>query len=105
MSARHRFVTPFAWEDRNGDDVEARIRVIYSASHGCAPSFDDPGSPDEIDIISIAPVGSEVEIPLALYTDDNLLTECAEDWAAEEIEAQEWRAQCRRDDALMGRWS
>lgn len=101
MSARGRFGTTFVWEDRNGEEVEARIRVLYNFSRGYSATLEEPGSPDEIEIVSIAPVGCEVEIPLALYTDDALLDECAEDYAAMLVEAQEWRAQARRDDLLM----
>lgn len=101
MSERGRLTTTFVWEDRNGDDVEARLRVIYSATRGYPDTWEEPGSPDEIEIVSISPVGSEVEIPLALYTDDQLLDECHTDWIEMQEEAREWRAQSRRDDLLM----
>ncbi|MGJ3630135.1 hypothetical protein AB5I41_31055 [Sphingomonas sp. MMS24-JH45] len=81
--------------------MEARVRVIYSATKGYPDTWEEPGAPDEIKIISIAPIGSEVEIPLALYTDDDLLTDCHADWIEMQEEVREWRAQSRRDDALM----
>lgn len=104
MSSRNRFTTTFVLEDRHGDDVEARIRVIYSVAKGNPDSLEEPGAPDEVEIISIAPVGSEVEIPLALYTDDELLNQCHADWLESREEAREWRAQARRDDLLMERF-
>lgn len=104
MGERNRLTTTFVWEDRHGDDVEARIRVIYSATAGYADTMEEPGAPDEIEIISIAPIGSEIEIPLALYTDDDLLSECHADWLESIEEAREWRAQARRDDLLMERF-
>ena len=102
MAERGRLVTTATWEDRFGEEVEARIRVLYSAHRGYPDSLEEPGSPDEVEIISIAPIGSDVEIPLALYTDDDLLTECHADWCEMIEEAKEWRAQARRDDLLMG---
>lgn len=101
MAERGRLTTTVVWEDRHGDDVEARVRVIYSATNGYSDTWGEPGFPDEIEIISISPIGSEVEILLALYTDDDLLTECHADWVDMQEEAREWRAQARRDDALM----
>ncbi|MGJ3630063.1 hypothetical protein AB5I41_31675 [Sphingomonas sp. MMS24-JH45] len=59
--------------------MEARVTVIYSATKGYPDTWEEPGAPDEIKIISIAPIGSEVEIPLALFTDDDLLTDCHAD--------------------------
>ena len=105
MAERNRLTTTFVWEDRHGEDVEARIRVIYSVAKGYPDSFEEPGAPDEVEIISIAPIGSEVEIPLALYTDDELLNECHADWVESIEEAREWQAQARRDDLLMERFS
>lgn len=104
MGDRGRLTTTVVWEDRHGDDVQARVRVIYSATKGYPDTWEEPGSPDEVEIISIAPIGSEVEIPLALYTDDNLLTECHADWVEMQEEAREWRAEARRDDLLMERF-
>lgn len=101
MADRGRLTTTVVWEDRHCDDVEARVRVLYNATRGYADTWEEPGAPDEIEIISIAPIGSEVEIPLALFTDEDLLTECHADWVEMQEEAREWRAQSRRDDALM----
>ncbi len=101
MTERGRLTTTVVWQDQSGDDVEARVRVIYSATKGYPDTWEEPGAPDEIEIVSIAPIGSEVEIPLALYTDHDLHAECHADWLEMQEEAREWRAQSRRDDALM----
>jgi hypothetical protein len=96
------FWTTLMWHDSTGGEVEARVKVIYSALKGCPPSFYDPGSPDEIEILSITPADGETVIPDHFLTSGELIEECREDWQAEQENAAEWRAQCRRDDALMG---
>jgi len=96
------FYTTLMWHDSRGGEVEAKVRVIYSFLRGSEPSFYDPGSPDEIEILSLQPVDGETVIPEHFLTSEELLSECAADHAAEQENAAEWRAQCRRDDALMG---
>lgn len=84
------------------DDLDYDIRVTYRATKGYADTWEEPGSPDEIEIVSIVCGDPSFVVPDALYEDDGLLLECAEDWAGEIEAAKEWRAQCRRDDAMMG---
>lgn len=93
--------TTLIWHDSTGGECSANVRVTYSRTAGCAPSFDDPGSPDEVEIIKIVADDGE-PVPQRFYTDETLIEECVEHWAADEAEAAEWRAQCRRDDRLMG---
>ena len=101
---RSTFTTTLTWHDNRGGEVETDARVLYSHTRGTAPSFDDPGSPDEIEIITITAPDPSITIPASFYEQQELLDECAEDWAAEQVAAQEWRAQCRRDDLLMERF-
>ena len=89
------------WHDSRGGEVEARVRVLYSFLKGTEPSFYDPGSPDEIEILSIESEDRETVVPDHFLTSEELIAECAQDHDAELENAREWHAQCRRDDALM----
>jgi hypothetical protein len=100
--SRGRFWTTLMWHDSRGGEIGVRARVLYSFLKGSEPSFYDPGSPDEIEILSIEPEDRETIVPEHFLTSDELIAECAEDHAAELENAREWRAQCRRDDLLMG---
>lgn len=83
------------------DDSDYDIRVTYRATKGYADSWEEPGAPDEIEIVTIACGDPSFQVPDTLYEDADLLQECAEDWAGEIEAVKEWRAQCRRDDRLM----
>lgn len=102
--SRGRFWTTLMWHNSRGGEVEAKVRVLYSALEGCPPSFDDPGSDGELEILSIEPEDRETIIPEHFLTSEELIAECWDDWQAERENAAEWRAQCRRDDLLMERF-
>lgn len=103
--SRGAFTTSLVWEDADGNEIEADVRVLYSRDKGYAGDSIDPPEPSSVEIISITPADQTLKVPARFETDDELIAECMADWAAEEIEAAEWRAQARRDDLLMGdRW-
>ena len=102
MATRGTFATSLCWEDANGDEIEADVRVLYSRDKGFAGDHIDPPEPASIEIISITPADPTVIVPTRFETDDDLIAECMADWAAEEIEAAEWRAQSRRDQLMEG---
>lgn len=98
---RGAFTTTLLWHDSRGGEVETDARVLYSYSKGYPATWEDPGADAEVEIIKITASDPSITIPESFYTDDELIAECFEDWRAEEESAAEWRAQARRDDALM----
>lgn len=98
---RGTFSTELMWHDSRGGEVEASVRVLYSYTRGYPQTWEEPGEPDEVEIISITPADPTIQIPEHFYTSAELLQECFEDWQADADEMREWLAQSRRDDALM----
>ncbi len=99
--SRGSFATELLWHDSRGGEVEASVRVLYSFTKGYPDSLEEPGEPDDVEIISITSADPTIDIPEYFFTSEELIAECFEDWRAEAEGAAEWRAQCRRDDALM----
>ncbi|MBB5709296.1 hypothetical protein [Sphingomonas xinjiangensis] len=98
------FTTELCWEDADGNEVEASVRVLYSRHNAYPETLEDIGCEAAVEIISITPADPTIRVPERFETDDDLMAECMADWAAEKIDAAEWRAQCRRDDLLMERF-
>jgi hypothetical protein len=101
---RGSFTTTLVWED-GADEIEADVRVVYSRYAGYRGSLTEPPEDASVEIISITPKDPTITIPARFDDDDDLIAECMADWDAEEADAAEWRAQARRDDLLMERWS
>lgn len=103
MSNRGILSTDLLWHDSRGGEIETRVRVVYSYYKGFAGDCTDPPEPASVEIQSITSEPAGVDIPDSFFEDEDLLAECMQDWIASEEDAAEWRAQCRRDDLLMGR--
>lgn len=97
---RGTFTTTLVW-DQDGEEQEADVRVLYSYTKGYPATWEEPGAGAEIEIISITPADPTIRIPEHFFDSEELKDECSEDQQAEAEAALEWRAQCRRDDALM----
>lgn len=104
MSERGIMFTNLLWHDSRGGEVETRARVIYARHKGYAGSRIDPPEPASVEIIDIRSEPDGVDIPAHFWESEELMQECMEDWEADEIEAQEWRAQARRDELMMRDW-
>lgn len=101
MSGRGTFTTSITLEDELGE-TDYDVRVIYSRSKGFRGDRIDPPEPASVEIVSIEPADKSITIPTHFYEDDGLLAECMEDWAIEEADAEEWRAQSARDRLMEG---
>jgi len=86
----------------NDGDIEVPVRVVYSRYAGFRGSMEQPPEDASVEIVSITETDPAILLPAHYEADDNLIAECMQDWADEAEDAAEWRAQCRRDDALMG---
>lgn len=101
MSGRGSFKTSLLWHDSRGSEIEADVRVTYSRYAGYKGDHHQPSEPASVEIVEIQCADKSVTVPEHFYEDKALLAECMEDWASEEADAEEWRAQSRRD-RLMG---
>ena len=101
MSGRGILSTSITIEDELGE-TDYDVGVIYSRSKGFRGDHIDPPEPSSVEIVEIQCADKSVNIPGHFYDDEALLAECMEDWASEEIEAAEWRAQSRRDRLMEG---
>lgn len=102
---RGRFKTSIMWHDSRGSEIEADVIVIYERTKGYAGDRIDPPEADSVEIISVKHAVADPEaptIPASFDEDEGLIAECLEDWALDEIEAQEWRAQSRYDQSMEG---
>lgn len=100
MYNRGSFSTSITIEDELGE-TEYDVRVTYSRSKGYAGSFYEPAEEPSVEIVSIEPADKSITVPEQFYDDETLIAECMDDWACEEEDAAEWRAQSGRD-SLMG---
>lgn len=103
--SRGRFKTSIRWHNSTGGECEADVVVIYERHKGYAGDRIDPPEADSVEIISVkyaAPDAEAPTIPASFSEDDDLIAECMEDWALDEIEAAEWRAQSRYDQSMEG---
>ncbi len=97
---RGSFSTSITIEDELGE-TEYDVRVLYTRYAGCKGSYYEPAEDPSVEIISIEPADRSITVPDSFYEDETLIAECMQDWAEEAENAREWRAQCRRDDALL----
>ena len=102
MSGRGSFKTSLLWHDSRGSEIEADVRVTYSRSKGFRGDHIDPPEPSSVEIVEIQCADKSVTIPEHFHEDDALLAQCMEDWASEEIEAAESRAEAARDRLMEG---
>ena len=78
--------------------------MTYSHYKGSPQTMIDPAEPASFEIVSITSLDPSVALPPEWSDgerDEELFEECFADWRAELDDAAEWRAQSRRDDALM----
>lgn len=101
MNGRGILSTSITIEDELGE-TDYDVRVIYSRSKGFRGDHIDPPEPSSVEIVEIQCADKSVTIPEHFYEDEALLTECMEDWASEEIEAAEYRAEAARDRLMEG---
>lgn len=102
MSQRGILFTTLAWEDANGDEISADVRVIYGRDKGYRGDLTSPPEEASVWIDEILPADKSIAIPERFFEDDDLIAECMEDWADDEIAAAEWREQSRRDRLMEG---
>ena len=102
MSGRGSFTTSLVWADSQGEEIEADVRVTYSRSKGFRGDHIDPPEPSSVEIVEIQPADKSITIPEHFHEDDALLAECMEDWASEEADAEEYRAEAARDRLMEG---
>ena len=94
---------PFTHYIERGDE-EIELSVIYDVSEFVPATYWQPAEGGEVEIISVKCDGTE----FALYPfEEAALQRACEERAQSDIEeeaaeAAEWRAQCRRDELLMG---
>lgn len=93
--------TSIMWHDSKGGECEAYVGVRYTGHKGFRGDHIDPPEPatveiDDIKVIEGCPLPDDYEAT------DELIAECLADWAEEAAEAEEWRAQSRRDQLMGG---
>lgn len=102
--ASRSFKTTLCWSDEHCDDNEVSVVVSYDTYAGYEGDRIDPPEDAHVEITDIVPTLAGATIPDRFMTDDDLLAECMADWADDEIAAAEYRADQRRDDAMMDRF-
>jgi len=87
-------------------DEEIELAVAYDVSEYYEATREQPAEGGEVELISVKCEGKEIALTDAEET--ALLAVCEERAGADQAEyfaeAAEWRAQCRRDDAMMAIW-
>ena len=102
MTGRGTFKTSLLWADSQGEEIEADVRVTYSRYAGYKGDYYQPSEPASVEIVEIVPADKSITIPEHFHEDDALLAECMEDWASEEADAEEYRAEAARDRLMEG---
>ena len=90
------------WIERGDDEFE--LRVIYEGTRHVPATRWQPAEGGEVELISVTHKGEEFALTDA---EEAALIEICEqrvgsDFFEEDCAAAEWKAQCRRDDRLMG---
>ena len=101
--ASRSFKTTLCWSDEHCDVNEVSVVVSYDTYAGYRGDRIDPPEDSHVEITGIVPGIPGTSIPDRFMTDDDLLAECMEDWTNDEIAAAEYRAEQRRDYAMMDR--
>lgn len=101
MSGRGSFKTSLLWHDSRGSEIEADVRVTYSRHAGYKGDYYQPPEEASVEIVEIQPADKSITVPEHFFEDEALVAECLQDWDNDEADAEEWRAQSRRD-RLMG---
>jgi hypothetical protein len=100
------FGTMLCWLDDAGNEQEASVEVTYSTYAGFNGSMVQPSEDPSVEIQTIERTDPGEPIDYARWEDDaDLIAECMQDWAEDIEAAAEYRAEQRRDDAMMERWS
>lgn len=97
----HRFKTMLSWHDGAGNECEAEVTVHYDRHKAFAGDLTDPPEAASVEITAIT--GMHSGVPGLFYEDDSLLEACMQDWAEDIAAAAEYRADQRRDDAMLER--
>ena len=101
MSDRGSFSTSITIEDELGE-TEYDVRVIYDRYRGFPGDRIDPPEDASVEIIEITPADKSITVPEHFYEDDALIAECMENWAIDVADAEEYRAEARRDRLMEG---
>lgn len=94
--------TILTWDDKAGNEHEARVTVHYDVDEGYAGDRIDPPCDPTVYIAGIT--GMSRAVPSYFYEDDNLKAECMADWHDDKIAAGEYRAEQRADDLMREHW-
>ncbi len=85
--------TNIIWHDGTGGEHDcADVPVEYSVTKGYPETRQDPGSPDEVEILSLP-----AYIPTRFYGSQELKDECLQDWHEDQIAAAEYAAEARAE--------
>lgn len=103
MSREHTFRTTLLWHDSRGGEVEAEVNVTYAYHPGYAGDRFNPPEDADAEIIKIVAVDGETVVPDYFSQSRELIEECLLDELECALAAEEYRAEQRREDALLGR--
>lgn len=108
---RHKIETTIMISTGSSSEYEAKIQVCFTHTDGCPQSYDDPGSPDEIEIDTINVISgpdttsSTYWLVDLIGQDSELLAECELAVMEYQTEAEDRRADERRDRIMMEKFN
>lgn len=98
---KHALSTILCWQE-GGEDREACAKVTYARHSGYRGDSINPPEDATVEIIAIERTDPGEPIDFERWQNDaDLLAECMDDWSEDLIAAAEYRAEQRRDDAMM----
>lgn len=92
------------------DDYSIPVEIGYSVYSGCAQTSLTPAELASVTLESITVIeadGTRVKADWLvgiLECDEELLNLCMLDWQEDRIAAEEYRAEARREDAMLRQW-
>lgn len=91
------------------DEYDVPVEVEYTFRAGCSSTYERPGEADTVTLNKITVIeangdtyGADWLVTL-LEDDDELLALCAQDWLDCQSAAEEYRAEARREEALLAK--
>lgn len=93
-----------------GAQIERNCVIEYARHKGYAGDRTDPPEADSVEVVGLEIAGDDGRLHDAywligaLTDDDDIQAMLLADWAEDDVAAAEYRAECRRDDAMMDRF-